>query len=83
MPSSPGFCWLAKKPSRELVTAWKQYVSALLPNLNDNAKQSLKSEILGRAKSVAEAAGGFLGLTARISDAEQRVLDDLEKTFGA
>jgi uncharacterized membrane protein YebE (DUF533 family) len=73
--------WLAKKPSPELVTAWKQYVSALLTNLDSAAKLLLKAEILGRAKSVAEAAGGFLGLTARISEAEQRVLDDLEKTF--
>ena len=73
--------WLAKKPPAELTIAWKQYVSALIANLDEAAKTALKTELLGRAKSVAEAAGGFLSLTARISNAEQKVLDDLERIF--
>ncbi len=75
--------WLAKKPSPDLIIAWKQYIAALLPELDATAQASLKNEIVGRARSVAEAAGGFLGLTARVSDAEQRVLQDLEATFQA
>lgn len=73
--------WLARKPSPELITAWKQYISALLPELDAAARSSLETEIVGRARSVAEAAGGFLGLTARVSDVEQRVLHDLEAAF--
>lgn len=75
--------WLARKPSPELITAWKQYISALLPELDAAARSSLRTEIVGRARSVAEAAGGFLGLTARVSDAEQQLLHDLEAAFQA
>jgi hypothetical protein len=73
--------WLARRPPSELITAWKQYVVALVANLDDTSKRSLKAELIGRARMVAEAAGGFLSLTARISDTKKRVLDDLEKTF--
>ncbi len=75
--------WLANRPPPDLITVWKQYVAALVANLDDPAKTTLKTQIVGRARSVAEASGGFLGLTARISDAEKRVLHDLEETFQA
>ncbi len=75
--------WLAKMPPPDLITVWKQYVAALVANLDDPARTTLKTQIMGRARSVAEASGGFLGLTARISDAEKRVLHDLEETFQA
>jgi hypothetical protein len=45
------------------------------------AKQALKQDLLGRARVVAEAAGGFLGLGTRISSAEQAVLTELEQAF--
>lgn len=73
--------WLAKRPPPDLTTAWKQYVTAVIATLDGSGRMSLRTEIVGRARSVAEAAGGFLGLTARISDAEQRVLHDLEQAF--
>jgi hypothetical protein len=41
----------------------------------------LKQDLLGRARGVAEAAGGFLGLGKRISSAEQAVLTELEQAF--
>jgi hypothetical protein len=36
--------------------------------------------MIARARGVAEAAGGFLGL-GRISDAEQAILDELTEAF--
>ena len=75
--------WLANRPPPDLITVWKQYVAALVANLDDPARTTLKTQIMGRARSVAEASGGFLGLTARISDAEKRVLHDLEEIFQA
>ena len=75
--------WLAKMPPPDLITVWKQYVAALVANLDDPARTTLKTQIMGRARSVAEASGGFLGLTARISDAEKRILHDLEEIFQA
>jgi len=75
--------WLAKKPQADLIVAWKEYISSWLSELDGAARATLRTEIVGRARSVAEAAGGFLSLTARISDAEQRVLHELEAAFQA
>lgn len=75
--------WLAKRPPPDLIVAWKQYVAAVTATLDGPARAALRTEIVGRARSVAEAAGGFLGLTGRVSDAEKRVLDELEATFQA
>lgn len=75
--------WLGKRPGPELIEAWKQYVAAVVATLDGATRASLTSEIVGRARAVAEAAGGFLGLTARVSDAEKRVLAELEAAFQA
>ncbi len=73
--------WLGKRPPPDLITAWKQYVTAVTATLDGSARMALRTEIVGRARSVAEAAGGFLGLTGRVSDTEQRVLEQLEAAF--
>jgi len=73
--------WLAKKPSRELVNTWKQYVSALIGTMDETSRQTLKDELLGRAETVAKAAGGFLGLTGGMSEEERQVLQDLRAAF--
>jgi len=41
----------------------------------------LKGSIVSRAESVAEAAGGFLGLGNKVSDSERGVLSKLESAF--
>ena len=46
-----------------------------------NARPS--NDLLGRARAVAEAAGGFLGLGNKVSDEEESVLQKLETAFGA
>jgi hypothetical protein len=73
--------WLREQPSPKLLETWKAYVAILSSTLNDQAKQALKQDLLGRARLVAEAAGGFLGLGKRISSAEQTVLTELEQAF--
>ena len=73
--------WLNKPPSPELLASWKAYVAALSPSLDEAARSALRREILSRARSVAEQAGGFLGLGPKVSDAEQAVLTDLERSF--
>lgn len=73
--------WLAKKPAPDLLATWKQYVTALSATLTPDARQSLKTELLGRARSVAEATGGFLGIGQKVSPAEAAALDDLEAAF--
>ena len=70
--------WLAKKPGPELLAAWKSYVAALMPTLDEAARQSLRTDLLQRARAVASASGGFLGVGRAVSGAEQAALQDLE-----
>ena len=42
----------------------------------------MREKILGRARAVAEAAGGILGFGSKISPEEEVVLAELEKAFG-
>jgi hypothetical protein len=51
-----------------------------MASLQGAARDQLKSSSLGRARAVAEAAGGFLGLGS-ISAAEKKMLDQLERAF--
>lgn len=74
--------WLAERPPDALVGLWKQYVAALCADLDTAAQMVLADEVLGRARAVAEAAGGFLGLGNRVSAAERRVLDELRRAIG-
>ena len=73
--------WFRQRPSPKLLETWKAYVAILSSTLNDQAKHTLKQDILGRTRMVAEAAGGFLGLGKRISSAEQTVLTELDQAF--
>ncbi len=72
--------WLDKRPGVELLEAWKGYVHALVESMDSSERQSLRDGILSRARGVAEAAGGFLGIH-KISDVEQKKLEELEAAF--
>jgi tellurite resistance protein len=73
--------WLAEPPPPALVTAWKDYIGALSASLSPEARPAFKQELLDRARAVAEAAGGILGLVKRVSPAEENVLNELERAF--
>lgn len=75
--------WMTHKPDAALLDAWIHYTRALCERLSASERQTLERELLGRARSVAESAGGFLGLGNKVSDAEQSVLQKLETAFGA
>jgi len=72
--------WLSDQPDDSLAAAWKDYMQAVCGKLAAGDKVKLQEEVIGRSKSVAEAAGGFLGLGS-ISTQEQRVLDSLNAAF--
>ena len=72
--------WLQTKPSPELLEVWKSYIEALKPSLGESAKAHLRDGTLGRARDIADAAGGFLGV-ATISAAEKKMLEELEQAF--
>jgi hypothetical protein len=73
--------WLAKRPGQELRAAWFEYVRAFCARLSPEACDELQRTVLGRARSVAEATGGFLGLGNRVSPSEAQVLADLLEAF--
>jgi hypothetical protein len=73
--------WLAQRPDKELLDAWKQYIRALTEAMDPAAKKALQRDLVGRAQVVAEAAGGFLGLGGKVSMAEKAVLTELEAAF--
>ncbi|MBN2022239.1 MAG: hypothetical protein JW809_05550 [Pirellulales bacterium] len=73
--------WLARKPDAGLLTAWKGHVATLVKTLDEPAKNALKANVLGRARAVAETAGGLLGFGNKVSKSEQAVLSELERAF--
>ncbi|MDP6443557.1 MAG: hypothetical protein QGG36_02790 [Pirellulaceae bacterium] len=72
--------WLEEKPPADFISAWKEYSTELAQQLDDAGRQRLSETVLGRARAVAEAAGGILGMGA-ISPAEKAVLADLESAL--
>jgi hypothetical protein len=73
--------WLSHSPPPRLLEVWTQYVKALSENLDAAERDTLRDEVIGRAREVAEAAGGFLGMGSKISQAEQKMLERLEAAF--
>lgn len=74
--------WLTERPGPELLDAWKRYVAALCRQLSQEEIEELKRDVLDRARNVAQAAGGILGLGNKISAKERDVLQTLEQAFG-
>ncbi|CAN5333248.1 hypothetical protein BH11MYX1_BH11MYX1_30360 [soil metagenome] len=81
---TPGYdllqTWLARRPSGDLLEAWEAYIKSLTAQLNDEQNRLLKNQIVGFAKMVAGAAGGFLGI-GRVSGSEEKVLERIEAAF--
>jgi len=73
--------WLDHRPDGRLMKAWGEYIVDLCANLGDGEKTLVKEDIIGRARAVAKAAGGFMGLGSKISAEEEVVLRQLEKAF--
>jgi uncharacterized tellurite resistance protein B-like protein len=72
--------WLERAPDPRLLRVWKEYTVGFVANLTPDQRKELMHDLLDRARAVAEAAGGFLGLKA-VSRAERTMIEDLEKSF--
>jgi len=85
VPASPAHQildkWLERRPDARLLKAWGEYIVDLCVALTPEEKRGLRDELLARARAVAEASGGFLGLGNKVSSEEQVVLDALAKAF--
>lgn len=72
--------WLSERPPANLLAMWKDYVRSLVETMSAEDRRFFKGRVLDRARGVAEAAGGFLGI-GTVSAAEQKVLDELASAF--
>ncbi len=73
--------WLDKKPDPILLNAWSVYIQGLCHELDGPQINLLKAEIIGHARQISEASGGFLGITSKISAKEEEMLGRIEKAF--
>jgi len=73
--------WTEDRPASELLDSWKRYIRALCAELSADERRRLEERILGGARAVAKAAGGFLGFAA-VSKEEEALLEELGKAFG-
>jgi hypothetical protein len=73
--------WIEDPPAPALVDAWTEFISALCREFSEEQRGRLQRNILSRARKVAEAAGGFLGLGSKVSKEESAVLESLERAF--
>jgi len=73
--------WLGNaRPIEALKQAWVDYVGAVCKQMSAAGKQALHDESLGRARRVAKAAGGILGI-GTVSSPEWAMLGELESAF--
>ncbi|NNL67831.1 MAG: hypothetical protein HKP30_16400 [Myxococcales bacterium] len=73
--------WLDRRPPPRLLAAWREYVGALCDEMLPEQRRALKTDVLSRARAVAEAAGGFLGIGNKVSREEDQVYRVLESAF--
>jgi hypothetical protein len=71
--------WLRERPDVRIIAVWKEYVQALAKTMPADVIATMRDNVIGRARRVAAAAGGFLGLTGSISKVEQAALDEFER----
>jgi len=85
-PGSPSHgllrLWTEDRPAPALFAAWREFIAALGHELDAGERTRLAEKILGRARAVAEAAGGARGRSA-VSPEEARVLDGLGRALDA
>src|SRR5262245_40983293 len=66
--------WLDRQPNPELFDTWVQMVKSVRAQLGPDELASLKTAVLERARAVAGASGGVLGLGGKVSAAEAAML---------
>jgi hypothetical protein len=72
--------WLERAPDPILFDAWRAYIKELSSSLVPGQRGLLKSQILAFAQTVAESAGGFLGIKT-VSATENEALRQIESAF--
>jgi tellurite resistance protein len=73
--------WLSRRPDEGLFETWKKYVRGIWETFTDEERRRMREKTLDWALAVAESAGGFLGLTSKVSASERAVIKELEKVL--
>ena len=73
--------WLDRRPDAALLTAWTHLIRGMCEHFDADAVARLRTNLLERARAVAEASGGFLGVGSKVSRAEAEMLKTLEAAF--
>jgi hypothetical protein len=73
--------WTLERPAPALVSAWRDFMGALVVALTERECANLRTKVIGRAYAVANAAGGLLDATPNVSVEERTVLNDLAGAF--
>lgn len=84
-PDSPGHTalreFLKETPREEARKAWFAWATALCDRLSAPERRKLREGLVTRARVIAEASGGILGLGRRTSAAEEVIIRKIEDTF--
>jgi hypothetical protein len=72
--------WLKRKPSQQLIDAWEKYARGIWEQLTESEKVLMRETLVRKAREIAKAAGGFLGV-ASISPKEEAILEKLERVL--
>jgi hypothetical protein len=75
--------WLDRRPDPKLLTAWTHLVRGVSEQLGREETVRLKANLLDRARAVATASGGVLGMGSKVASAEAAMLRQLEGAFPA
>ena len=83
---SPGYemleATIADGPTEARRKVWFAYARDLAARLDPNERRLVREDLVRRARAVAEASGGILGVH-KVSASEQRVLDRIAEAFPA
>ena len=81
-PDSPGHelleNWLSRAPDPKLFEAWRRYIGSIWGSFTEQQRHEMRVNLMDWMTGVAESAGGFLGLTSKISASERAVLNEVE-----
>jgi len=73
--------WLSEHPEGQLLEAWELFIVDLCAELDPGERDAVRDQVVGSARMVADATGGFLGLGNKTSAVEEAVLTRLAKAF--
>jgi hypothetical protein len=75
--------WTMERPAPEISGIWREFIAAIAKSLGAREREALRAKIIGRARAVAKAAGGFLDATPNVSAEERTALFALDAAFDA